>query len=70
MPCNLAVCVLKVSSLPVHQKKSGRSNLVLQFQFHVYNGGANIILNLFLVEKRGGGILMTDYFQYDSMKYT
>ena len=47
------------------------SNLVLHFQFHVYNGGANIILNFFSVEKkRGGVLLMTDYFQYDSMKYT
>ena len=56
MPCNLAVCVLNFSSLSVHQKKkSGRSNLVLHFQFHVYNGGANIILNFFLVEKKGRG---------------
>ena len=44
---------------------------MLHFQFHEYNGGANIILNFFLVEKKGKwGLLMTDYFQYDSMKYT
>ena len=72
MPCNLTVCVLNFNSLSVHQKKWGRFNLVLHFQFHVYNGRANIILNFFLVEnKKGeGGLPMTDNFQYDSMKYT
>ena len=61
MPCNLAVCVLNFSSLSVHQKKSGRSNLVLHFQFHGYNGGANIILNFFLVEKKGEGGITYDW---------
>ena len=72
MPCNLTVCVLNFNSLSVHQKKWGRFNLVLHFQFHVYNGRANIILNFFLVEnKKGeGGLPMTDNFQYDSTKYT
>ena len=70
MPCNLAVCVLDFSSLFVHQKNL-EGQFGVAFSISCIQWRSQHYTQFLFGRKKGeGGFLMTDYFQYDSMKYT